>query len=245
MKTFILLIAFFLFQFQALLAINQTVMEEPESQNQTFLVANQTIEDESEFLNLKALSDNFETIRRVAEKTFCTGISLRNCLEFFNPAANIAFGECNDIFYIELETLCYVYERYIDHAYSVLTTPPDSTLYAQYTANQYVTWKSLNSTCGWVRSITDNLLISSCTLLEIKQACNRFRLYGHRWEVNCHLNKLVNDFNAVRERENKEAVSSSVKSWLEDNLHPDSIGSALLETIGCTFTSSHGYTCLA
>lgn len=218
MKTLILILAFSFLQCQAL------PVQGPNADD-----------EEIEFV-----SNNLLTIWEVARDTFCQG-SVRDCLEFFEPE-RVPFGECNQRFYLEPEALCYVYERYIDHAYSVLTTPPDSPLYTQYTANQYVTWKSLNSTCSWVRSVTGDRIVSSCTLPEIKQACNQFRLYGHKKEVECHLNKHVSTVNAVRESEDREAVSSSVKGWLEDNLHPESISSTLLETTGCTFNSNE-YRC--
>ena len=48
------------------------------------------------------------------------------------------------------KVLCYVYDRYQDFSTHLLTTQPDDPLFVTYSANQYIAWKNLNSTCNWV-----------------------------------------------------------------------------------------------
>ncbi len=225
MKTFILFLALYLLHGQAVPVKRQAF-------------------DDEELERMEAINDNLYMMRKVATGTFCSG-SVRECLTFFDPVP-VPAGECDEMFYLEQEALCYVYDRYIDHSHSVLTTSPDSPLLEGYRANQYVAWKSLNSTCSWMRQTTGDKFVPSCTVPEIREACTKFRLYGHINELRCHLDRRIHEMNRIRASENRRGVrGSSAESWLSSNLvpEPESISSTILTNTRCNKTSSGGFDC--
>ena len=221
MKTFILLLALYLLHCQAVPVKRQSSFTDEEVEK------------------MEAINDNLYMMRKVARGTFCPG-KFSECIQFFGPVL-VPKGECDETFYLEQEALCYVYDRYIDHSYSVLTTSLDSPLLEGYRANQYVAWRSLNSTCSWVRQITGDTFVPSCTVPEIREACTKFRLYGHLEELRCHLDKRISEMTSSRVSENKAAVNPhSAEHWLSRNLVPEpmSLSSTILTTASCTYDST-------
>lgn len=64
-------------------------------------------------------------------------------------------------FEVGQQVLCYVYDRYQDFTNRLLTTPPDDPLFVTYSANQFIAWKNLNSSCNWVGGSTNHIMCST------------------------------------------------------------------------------------
>ena len=152
-----------------------------------------------------------------------------------------AIGKCVQIeFPLGQKALCYVYDRYMDYTLRLLSTPSDSPLFASYTANQYVAWKSLNSTCSWVKSNTSSNTLPSCTVPAIEQVCTIYRIHESFQEIKVLISRLI------REQESRELPpGSDISGWLQSNLtpEPESITSTLLRTTGCTKNSEGVFSC--
>ena len=113
---------------------------------------------ESEMFELlEKVYGDLNMMRRVESRSFCKGL-VSECMR------NIEFPFGQKI-------LCYVYDRYKDYSQHLLSTSPDSPLFVTYTANQYVAWKALSSTCEWVKLNTNNTL-RACTVPEIDRCAS-------------------------------------------------------------------------
>ena len=132
-----------------------------------------------------------------------------------------------------------MYNRYVDYTLRLLSTPPDSPLFATYTANQFVALKSLNSTCKWFKLNTTNSTLPEldCTIPEIQQVCALYRVYEIRQEIYPKVNS-----SECFECEEHSRISSS--DWLQLNLtpEPESIESMLLSLTGYERNSRGSFT---
>ena len=168
------------------------------------------------FDQLQRVDLDLDVMRRVESRSFCPGL-ISKCVKIKFPLGQKA--------------LCYVYDRYMDYTLRLLSTPSDSPLFASYTANQYVAWKSLNSTCNWVKSSTSNSTLPSCTVPAIEQVCAIYRIHENFQEIKVLISRLI------REQESSELPRGGDKSgWLQSNLtpEPENITSTLLSVTGCT-----------
>ena len=130
----------------------------------------------------------------------------------------------------------------MDYSQRLLSTPPDSDLFATYTANKYVAWKNLNSTCSLVRLNTTNTL-SACTLPEIGRGCTIYRIYEIFEEIDELLSEAVKH-EKHRAGIQREPSAVSVPDWLQSNLapEPESITLTLRNVFNCTERSPGDFT---
>ena len=179
-------------------------------------------------IQLKRVELDLEVMQKVEPKSFC-------------PDPTKIWKCANQVeFRLGQQALCYVYDRYMDYTLRLLSTPSDSPLFATYTANQFVAWKSLNSTCNWVRLNTTNSTLPDCTIPEIQQVCTFYRIYESFHEIKFPLLGLI------RELEPPIVVDyDNVADWLEANLspEPETITSTLLRTTNCNKDSDGGFSC--
>ena len=179
------------------------------------------------FDQLEIVKEGLNVMQLVEGRSFCLESSVGKCVKKVES-------------HVGQRALCYVYDRYMDYSQRLLSTPPDSDLFATYTANKYVAWKNLNSTCSLVRLNTTNTL-SACTLPEIGRVCTIYRIYEHFEEILPLLDKAV-----IREknRTGREPSAVSVPDWLQSNLapEPESITLTLRNVFNCTESSPGDFT---
>ena len=178
------------------------------------------------FNQLRSVDSGLDVMRTVESRSSCPGL-ISECVQIEFPLGQKA--------------LCYVYDRYMDYTLRLLSTPSDSPLFASYTANQYVAWKSLNSTCNWVKSSTSNSTLPSCTVPEIEQVCTIYRIRESFQEIKVLISRLIRE----SLEDDELPPGSDIPGWLQSNLtpEPESITSTLLRITGCTKNSEGVFSC--
>ena len=176
---------------------------------------------------LEKVYGDLSMMRRVESRSFCKG-SVSECMRNIE----FPFGQ---------KTLCYVYDRYKDYSQHLLSTSPDSPLFVTYTANQYVAWKALSSTCEWVNLNTNNTL-RACTVPEIGEVCVIYRIYESFLEIKTAFTRHVQ---SAMMDEGEIPIIYSESDWLQSNLTPEpgSISSTLLSVTGCTKNKEGKFSC--